>query len=81
MLRRARIPFQRLLPLLVALARLVTPATPALDPAPALSKHWGGRPATLRLAAAVLLVVLTSVLLVAAMRSAIVLPLARWVLH
>jgi hypothetical protein len=63
--------------LVVLLARLVGPG--ALDPAPALSKHWGTRPAAVRLGAVALAVMATALLLLAAMRTGATLTLARWI--
>jgi hypothetical protein len=78
--RHARSALPAPLPLLaVLLARLAGPGVLALDPAPALSKHWGTRAATGRLAAVVLVIMATALLLVAAMRTSVILPLARWI--
>jgi hypothetical protein len=62
------------------LARLVSSGALALDPAPALSKHWRGG-TTGRLTAATLLATLMALALVAAMLTAASVPLARWMIH
>ena len=78
--RRSRSVLPAPLPFLAVLfARLAGPGALALDPAPALSKHWGTRGATVRLAAVVLVVMATALLLVTAMRTSVLLPLARWI--
>jgi hypothetical protein len=75
--RHARSTLPALLPLLAVLfARLVVaPGALALDPAPALSKHWRAGAATVRLAVVALLVMA----LFAALRTSVILPLARWI--
>jgi hypothetical protein len=80
--RRARIVLPAPLSFLAVLfASLAGPGALALDPAPALSKHWGTRSASVRLAAVALVVMATALLLLATMRTSVVLPLARWIWH
>ena len=69
-------------PLLFLFALFTSQGGPgALTLDPALSKHWGTRPAAVRVAVVALLVALATLLLVAAMRTSSSIPLARWVLH
>jgi hypothetical protein len=61
-------------------ARLVPSGALALDPAPALSKHWRAGQAG-RLAATMLLAAVLAFLFLVAMRTAVLVPLARWMIH